>query len=78
MPVVHVDVGLARTRLGSAKSPKTLVAVTADQCLEAKSNGIRICLRSRCRLRIPQETIVNVQSLLHTDDCAIDVWLLDG
>lgn len=61
-------------RLGPAKRTQTLVRPMPHQGLETEPDRVGICLRSRRRLGVAQEALVDMKCLLHTDDYAINVW----
>jgi hypothetical protein len=47
--------------LGSAESAEPLVRAAADQRLEPEANRLGVCLRTRSRLGIAQEPLVDMQ-----------------
>ena len=57
--------------LGSTESAESLVRAATDQRLQPESNRVSVRLDARCRLRLTQELLVDVQRLLHTSDYAI-------
>src|SRR5262249_31616248 len=61
--------------LGSAERPEPLVRAAAHQRLETETDRLGVCRCARSGPGIAQEPLVDVQSLLHTANYAIQVWL---
>src|SRR5215831_20483993 len=62
---------VARARLGSAQSAKTLICGMADKRLESQPDGFGICCGTAHGACLLEKLFVNVERLLHTDDLAI-------
>jgi len=62
---------VARARLGSAQSAKTLVGSMPDKRLESQPYGLGICCGTAHGACLLEKLFVNVERLLHTDDLAI-------
>ena len=62
---------VARGRIGSAQSAKTLMGSMADKGLESHPYGFGIRCGTAHGARLLEELFVNVERLLHTDDLAI-------
>ena len=57
--------------LGSTESAEPLVRAAANQRLKSEANGVGVRSGAGRGARLAQETLVDVQGLFHTDDCAI-------
>ena len=59
----------------TAQRSQTLVRGAAHQSLQAEPDGIGVGFRPGCRLGVSEETLIDVEGLLHTDKYTIRVWL---
>lgn len=65
---------IACARLRPAERAKTFVRRASNQGLETKPNRVGIGPGAGRRPGVPQEALVDMKGLLHTDNYAITIW----
>jgi hypothetical protein len=66
---------IPRVGLGSQECSQTLVRCVANESFEAQTDGLGIRGRPACSSGFFEETVVNVQRLLHPYHFAIKIWI---